>query len=62
MSDSQKKKMKDACVSGRVGEVQQLLKEAPSLVNASLDKVLFFFLFCFYFCFCFCFCCVMSDI
>ena len=53
MSDVQKKKMlMNACLLNRVGEVEKLLKEAPSLLNVSLDEVSFFF--CFFFCF-FCF-------
>ena len=55
MSTAQKEKMKYACRIGRVGEVEQVLKEAPSLLNASLDEVFFFwfFVFCFFFCFLF---------
>ena len=59
MSDAQKKKMlESACWNGRVGEVEQLLKEAPSLANASLDSVSFFFFFVFCF-FVFCFFCFL---
>ena len=41
--------MLDACYYGRVEEVRQLLKEAPSLLHASLREVPFFCLFCFLF-------------
>ena len=53
MSAAQKDKMMIACWQGRVGEVEQLLKEAPSLLNASLTGVFFFFFFFFVFCFLF---------
>ena len=50
MSVDQKKKMARACEDGKVGEVQRLLKEAPSLLNASITFVcVFFFVFVFVF-------------
>ena len=50
MSADQKEKMLDACKNGKVKEIQQLLKEAPSLLEASLDSV-FVFVFFLFFCF-----------
>ena len=49
MSGDQEEKMLYACKAGRVREVEQLLKEAPILLNATLDWVSFFFVFCFLF-------------
>ena len=46
-------KMYDACFDGRVGEVQQLLKEEPILLNIPIDEVSFFFFFFLFFCFLF---------
>ena len=50
--------MWDACIHGRAGEVEQLLKEAPSLLNTSKVSFCFcflFFVFCFLFLFLFLF-------